>query len=233
MRQKETLMGFYCHQLDEIRVIARSAYNSTIKICNHITHISVICKTKWKDEQLFKKIYLLKEVPIFFPLLFRFFFFNSKSGDLVSLSLIIMALSQQLFLLFVLSSCPTLTSASKALYFCLTVNRWNSEMHLPHLIPQLFFFYYLFFLLTDNLFRSPGVLLICNQQDIWIQCEQNVLLWASPMQVVLNYERSSMMFFLCAVSPQHSTVWSAYLVFIFLMIASITLLYQRLFFIEG
>lgn len=53
-----------------------------------------------------------------------------------------MALSQQLFLLFVLSSCQTLTSASKASSFCLTVNRWNSEMHSPHLIPQLFFFYW-------------------------------------------------------------------------------------------
>lgn len=104
---------------------------------------------------------------------------------------------------------------------------WNAFT--SPLSPALFFI----FLLTDYLFRSPGVLLICYQQDIWIQCEQNVLLWASPMQVVLYYERSSVMFFLCAVSPEHSTVWSAYLVFIFLMIASITLLYQRLVFIAG
>lgn len=39
--------------------------------------------------------------------------------------------------------------------------------------------------------------------------------------------------FWCAVSPQHSTVQSAYLVFVFLMIASITLLYQRLFLLKS
>lgn len=140
MRQKQTLMGFYCHQLDQINY-CRSAYNSTIKICNYITHISVVCKTKRKDEQLFKKkkISIKRSANIFSPSLQVFY---SKSGDLVSLCLIIMALSQQLFLLFVLSSCQTLTSASKASSFCLTVNRWNSEMHLPHLIPQLFFFYW-------------------------------------------------------------------------------------------
>lgn len=95
------------------------------------------------NSSLKKKISIKRSANIFSPSL-QIFFFNSKSGDLVSLCLIIMALSQQLFLLFVLSSCQTLTSASKASYFCLTVNRWNSEMHLPHLIPQLFFFLFFF-----------------------------------------------------------------------------------------
>lgn len=132
--------------------------------------------------------------------------------------IIIMALSQQLFLLFILSSWQTLTSALKV---CPSASQFTDGiLHLPHLDPQLFFS------LTDNLFRSPGVLLICDQQDVWTQCE--VLLWASPM-LFWNVGEAAWCF-CCTVSPQQSAAWSAYLEFIFLMIASMTLLFQRCFF---
>lgn len=141
----------------------------------------------WEKKSLFTEV-----LDIFCPLSIYFFLYYSKSGDLtVSLCfIIIIAVSQQLFLLFVLSSWQTLTSASKASSFCLTVNRWNSASTSPRSSA-------LFFSLTDNLFRSPGVLLICAQQDIWTQCEQNHSSALSESDAISNCGRSSMMFLLC------------------------------------
>lgn len=86
---------------------------------------------------------------------------------------------------------------------------------------------------TDNLFRSPRLLLICDQQDAPRSCEQDhcSAVIQSHACWFASWEKQQDVFG-AAVGPQRSAVSSAYLVFIFLMIARIILSYQGWVFTE-
>lgn len=181
-------------------------------------------QTRSKYELLSWEKYLcFRSTRHFCPLSIYFFLYYSKSRDLtVSLCfIIIIAVSQQLFLLFVLSSWQTLTSASKASSFCLTVNRWNSASTSPRSSALFFHWQTICSGLQVSCWSVPS-------RTFGHDVSRTILLpSASPMRFHLVGEAAWC--FCCVVSPQRSTVWSAYLVFMFLLIASITLLYQRLF----
>lgn len=210
MRPKQTFTGIYCHQVDQIY------HCKDAPIIVQLNYVTILCiihfcdvsnKVKRWTAHLQKNLYLKKYTHC---LLISFFFCYSKSGDLtVSLCfIVIMALSQQLFLLFVLSSWQTLTSASKASSFCLTVNRWNSAS--TSLRYAALFFHWQ---------------TICSGLQVSCWCVTSRTFGHNVSRTIVLLRVSSMLFwivgeaawcFCCVVSPQHSTVWSAYLVLCFL-----------------